>query len=395
MPLSDREVAKTGTPITISGHKVFYLDLVPSKNVDTFYKRIVGAVVRHGDHTFLINAGLPEVVTHHKHTFESFAKSLEFASAKDLDRWFPASQPLQQGGFQTSAVALVPDGPRLWSFQLFENAQGKQENSQHEVFEELIRSISPLQGNAKAGIQWADPKDWEREGPANQPIIYSLQSRTAAAQLMIYVVADAADVDRLPLVNLWRIQSGLPAWQREQMAKASRKLQIAGRTVALFNFETIAAIAGSEDPPSQPPESELTYRVPEGWTAGKASLFRKASFLIQEGDKQADISVSVLPVAAKSLLNNVNRWRAQVQLGPLDEAAIRESVKKVAVAGKTGQYIDIPGTNGNRILAVIAERDEGIWFFKMMGDEQLVGKQKDAFESFVKSVRFDAALPKR
>ena len=89
----------------------------------------------------------------------------------------------------------------------------------------------------------------------------------------------------------------------------------------------------------------------------------------------------------------MSRWRtlltegrhpASEDLDTLDEAAIRESVKQIAVAGNTGHYVDIPGTNGNRIVAVIVVRGKELWFFKMMGDEQLVGAQRDAFEAFVK-----------
>ena len=99
MPLSKSELAKTGAAITIAGHKVFYVDLSPSPEVETTYKRIVGSIVRHGKHTFLITAGLPENVTHHINDFEMFARSLKFAAGEELSRWFPDSKPGSTGRF--------------------------------------------------------------------------------------------------------------------------------------------------------------------------------------------------------------------------------------------------------------------------------------------------------
>ena len=393
MPLAESELAKAGTPITIAGHKVIYLDLIPSKEIDSFYKQTLGTVIRHGHHTFLINVGLPEVVTHHKRTFESFARSLKFASDKDLNRWFPESRPTARGDFQTTALALVPDGTRLWSFQLIERVQGIKDHSQQRVFEKLIRSISARKGNAKSGIQWAEPEDWRRAEMEAPPIIYFSPDRLAAfqAQIVVYGIGDAMNRDRLPLVNLWRIHSGLPAWQRAQMDKASRELQVAGRNVTLIKFETLPVPIPSVKPAPQPRKSELTYQVPKGWAAGKPGAFRTISFLIRDGDKQAEVVVAGLPpAAANAIVNNVNRWRAQLKLKALDEAAVQKSVEKIAVAGKTGHYIDITGTDGRRILAVMSERDDRVWFFKMTGDEQLVGKHKKSFESFVKSVSFKA-----
>ena len=205
---------------------------------------------------------------------------MKLASNEDLNLWFPESQPLQRDYCQTTAVALVPDGPRLWSFRLIEYVQGEEENSQQEVFKKLIRSIAPLEGNPKAGIQWADPGDWQRDGPLDQPIIYVPQDRSTPARIMIDGVGGAVNADRLPLVNLWRIQTGLPAWKQEQMVKASGESQVAGRTVTLIDFETRPARTLPEEPTSQPPKSELTYQVPKGWAAGKKGSIRTASFLI-------------------------------------------------------------------------------------------------------------------
>jgi len=50
-------------------------------------------------------------------------------------------------------------------------------------------------------------------------------------------VGGAVNADRLPLVNLWRIQTGLPARKQEQMVEAPGELPVAGRTATLIKFE--------------------------------------------------------------------------------------------------------------------------------------------------------------
>lgn len=246
MPLSKSELAKTGTPITISGHKVFYTDITPPENIETLGKRVVGTIVRHENHTFIMTAGLPDVVTHHKRDFESFLTSLKFASDEDLNRWLPESQPLKLGTFHATAVALVPDGTRLWSFLLVEHGNGIKEHPQQMILEKLIRSITPRKGNPTTGIQWIDPTGWRR-GESEAPTInYSFQKNSVTAYITINVIGDARNADRLPLINHFRIPLGLPAWQREQMKKASRELQVAGKTVKLIKFEAPPAIAPSK-----------------------------------------------------------------------------------------------------------------------------------------------------
>ena len=108
----------------------------------------------------------------------------------------------------------------------------------------------------------------------------------------------------------------------------------------------------------------------------------------------AVVVVSKLPISANSLVNNVNRWRAQLKLKAFDEADIQETVEKIAFAGNTAHYVDITGIDGRRILAVMSDRGNRVWFIKMTGDAQLVAKHKKSFEAFVKSVKFKAESDK-
>jgi hypothetical protein len=105
--------------------------------------------------------------------------------------------------------------------------------------------------------------------------------------------------------------------------------------------------------------------------------------------------MSVIPMGgmAGGNLANVNRWRGQVGLEPVEEDAVQKASEKVVVAGQDADLFDIAGTSpgsgdAQRIIASVLHRDGTAWFFKLTGDAALVGKNKAAFISFLKSVEF-------
>jgi hypothetical protein len=140
----------------------------------------------------------------------------------------------------------------------------------------------------------------------------------------------------------------------------------------------------------------LTWKTPEGWTEVPPSGMRVASFSIRGADgKQADVSVVPLGGEGGGDVANVNRWRGQVGLQPKTPEELKKLAETVEVAGDPGELFDQAGKNtasgeDSRILAVIQHRDGTAWFFKMTGDDKLVGDQKSAFVEFLKSVKFAA-----
>jgi hypothetical protein len=118
-----------------------------------------------------------------------------------------------------------------------------------------------------------------------------------------------------------------------------------------------------------------------------------AAFAIAAGDQRARMTVTPLAGAAGGLVGNINRWRGQIGLEPVEPSQLGEIIRKIDVAGVEAQYVDLVGPDGpngsQRILGVVAITGGTSWFFKLTGPANLVGGQKDAFESFVRSVRFD------
>jgi len=142
----------------------------------------------------------------------------------------------------------------------------------------------------------------------------------------------------------------------------------------------------------------LTWKTPAGWTEQPAGQMRVASFKVQADGKVADVSVIPLPGAAGGDLPNVNRWRGQVGLEPVTNDELTKSAGKLEIAGMPALLHEMTGTNtssgdATRILGAIQHRDGMAWFFKMTGDDELVGKNLPAFLELLKSVKFEAPGP--
>ena len=160
--------------------------------------------------------------------------------------------------------------------------------------------------------------------------------------------------------------------------------------------QEVAASSGGGDltPDSKP---GLTWKTPEGWNEVPPGEMRVASFRVNgENGRQADVSIVPLPGLAGRDLDNVNRWRGQVGLPPVAEGELTNLAQPITVAGQSGQLYELAGKatgsdDPTRILAVVLRREGTAWFFKMTGDDDLVGKQKPVFLDFLKTLNFESS----
>jgi hypothetical protein len=137
-------------------------------------------------------------------------------------------------------------------------------------------------------------------------------------------------------------------------------------------------------------EGQPDWQVPSGWKEVSGGQFLVAKFILAgDGGAQAAVNVSSSVGDGGGLLANVNRWRGQLGL----PAATDISTTPVAVAGGKGQRVDIDGTNAQtgkpaKLIGIMVTQADRTWFYKLMGDANVVGSQKDAFVKFVQSVKY-------
>ncbi len=131
------------------------------------------------------------------------------------------------------------------------------------------------------------------------------------------------------------------------------------------------------------------WKVPAGWQEQPASSMRVGSFLVTGPGGKADVSVTMFPGDAGGLLANINRWRTQqMSLPAVQEADLEKVLSPLALPGGKAMLADMTADNKKtRMITAIVPREGNTWFFKMMGDEAVVGAEKAKLIQFVQSVK--------
>jgi len=169
-----------------------------------------------------------------------------------------------------------------------------------------------------------------------------------------------------------------------------------------------AAMDMSQLPPSHPPIGGMNpaipaagadagakpaWTVPVGWQDGPLEQFLIAKYIIAGASgAEAAVNVSVLAGDGGGLLPNANRWRGQLGLEPMTAAELAKAAG-VDVAGVKASVIDVAGTDGRtgkpaRLVGVVLPLNGQTWFYKLMGDAELVAQQKTALMQFVQSAKY-------
>ena len=145
-------------------------------------------------------------------------------------------------------------------------------------------------------------------------------------------------------------------------------------------------------PPSMPGGADaLAWEVPKGWTEARAGGMRLATLKPPVTGK-IDVSVIVLPGAAGGELGNVNRWRGQIGLPPVDEAARAQMRKEVkSKAGAISLYdFSGGGPSKQRMIAGLLFVNGKSWFVKMVGDDEPVAASRADFVKLLETLHFPA-----
>ncbi len=153
------------------------------------------------------------------------------------------------------------------------------------------------------------------------------------------------------------------------------------------------SMPGGQLPPPPHPTGKgaLKWTLPKGWTEAQGGGMRYAT-LTPPGAGKVEMSVVVLPGAAGGELANVNRWRGQIGLQPLDDAALgqaRKAVKSKAGPVSVYDFTSAGETRTRMVTGLLATAEGNTWFFKLMGDAEPVGKAKPAFMKYLETLHLD------
>ena len=141
-------------------------------------------------------------------------------------------------------------------------------------------------------------------------------------------------------------------------------------------------------PPQAPNATQIKWKKPEGWTEVPPSSMRYASFSAPSEDGgKIDISIVTFPGDGGSDADNINRWRGQIGLAPIDANAVTSQIAPLKTEDTTFSTTDIAGDK-TRTIAAWTRRDGRVWFFKATGPNTAVEKEKPNFVKFIESIRF-------
>lgn len=141
-------------------------------------------------------------------------------------------------------------------------------------------------------------------------------------------------------------------------------------------------------------KSGLNWTAPSNWIEKKPTDFRLASYDIKTSNGDlVDLSITVFPGDAGGIESNVNRWRRQINLSPLNLNAIMNEA--LIESSMIGEYyvFDLTNQNNNQgMLATIipnfnnSNSIKETIFVKMIGSLQVLEELKYEFILFCKSI---------
>ena len=137
----------------------------------------------------------------------------------------------------------------------------------------------------------------------------------------------------------------------------------------------------------------LSWKTPQDWQEKpSSSSIRLASFMApgKDGnpDNSADVSIVILAGQAGGVIANVNRWREQVGLGPLNEGELEKVSQRAK--GALGPFtwfkiINEANPGAAIFVASIAMADQVV-FVKMAGSEETLVYNQQKFVSLCQSL---------
>jgi len=146
----------------------------------------------------------------------------------------------------------------------------------------------------------------------------------------------------------------------------------------------------SKEVPHENPDKPL-WNVPPGWQEVPAGGMLVAKFSIP-GENGAKAELNISPTGG-GVLMNVNRWRGQLGLEPVSDADLPRQTQSLDVLGGQAMLVDMTGTDKKsgqktRLIGAIVPRGGQTWYYKLMGNEQVVEKERAAFTQFLKTIKY-------
>jgi hypothetical protein len=224
-------------------------------------------------------------------------------------------------------------------------------------------------------------KLYEISGGSNSTVVASLPRNGATWFFKMWgnkdVVADAVPVFRDFLLSV-------------HFSAAPEAPQDASMDASVANPHGDMAAAAPAESSNDGPQ----WTIPANWTEKTPGpMILKSYTAMDDAGKTASVTISSFPGDVGGTFANVNRWRGQLGLPPIEEDSLAGVTQPLDTAGGGATLVDFTGTDAKtgqpaRLVAVMVRHGDSTWFYKLSGDGAVVAEQKESFVKFVQTVHY-------
>lgn len=295
------------------------------------------------------------------------------------------------------------------------------------------KPAEPAGGDARGGLRWKTPSGWTELPASSMRVANFRPAGDAAAEC--YLTLLGGDGGGLTAnVNRWRSQISLGPLSADEI-EALPVTEFFGRRVPLIecigtwkgmndsqartdfgllglvlvepqgsiflkmtgpastiraqreNFLALAASFDDGQHATAPPSNAgggFEFELPDTWRPTDAKASRTLSFFAGEGET-VECYVTVLGGTAGGELANVNRWRTQLGLGPVDQAAI-DALDPFPILGRPAHLVELEGATASMLGITCMGEDRSI-FVKLTGPVDRVRAQRSNMLRFASSLK--------
>jgi hypothetical protein len=348
------------------------------------------------------------------------------------------------------APLFVKTGAALALLALF-SACKREEIRVYTVPKEQPTQMASAQGGgSEAGsphIHYKTPAGWTEEQPGGMRVArFSVPAKQGPAIDVSVIPLPGITASKTDIVNLWREQIRLAPLPETDLSSAIDKVKVGADEGEMFDMVSTEAMieekykarilvamlkqgqatwffkmtGEDESVRDQKPAfiefltsveidysshaepaprvtsggpSRPAWQIPSSWQEVPPPQMLLAKFVMPDSkEPKAEVTVSVFPGDAGGVLPNINRWRRQLNLAPIEDGALGQNTKPLDAAGRRGFLVEFKGENTNgqptQIIGAILPSQEQTWFYKLTGDPQVAQQERDAFVQFVQTARY-------
>ena len=219
------------------------------------------------------------------------------------------------------------------------------------------------------------------------PVIHAGKSLIGSSLLLVFLACSAQDQ-----VEIETERDVTRSYGRAEVGATSADRFGPRKTATTHDPSTHDAT--QETAAVDPNAAPLVWEVPEGWESKAPTSMRLAN-LVPAGDPSSECTLTLLGGSGGGELSNVNRWRGQMGLAPIDQASM-DAIPTMEVLGYEAPFFQLDGAYSGMdgepqpnwsMLGLILSREQFTIFVKMNGPTDLVNAERQNFVAFCASLR--------